>query len=663
LLVPDDPVPARLGLLPLGASEGGAWALPILHGRLECAQAVRDAVDALAPDRICIELPPTLEEAFLQGIARLPELSVVASPSAEAEGAPRYLLVEPTEPLVEAARLAIERGIALHLVDLDTEHSPASAEPWPDPFAATRLGWGRYVAQLLPSLPPSEEPGEQRREEAMAHHVQALLVAGAHRLLLVCGMAHVPGLLLAMQAPRAFPFGPQTRPGVRLLNLHPDSCREVLSEMPFLQRAWERRRNPEPSGDWPQIGQGGEAATGVIRFPGLEPDSLPAARRSAEEAPRRPTIAPVRDSPVDRLKVHLDLCRSANDRVEEEEQSRVPAGAIEALLQYARNLALLEDRLVPGVFDLLLAARGISDDNFAWWFWQEATDWPWQSDRAEIGTVRLTLEDLDRGSRVFHFHRRERVEGLLRHALRPRPREARPGEWKEAAGPHQCSYPPEDVAIEGYAAFLRKRTTGILSAEQTRTEPFSTSILDGIDLRETIRNMAHDGRLYVRENRPVKGKVGSVIIIFDEDQEDRLYPFRMTWQGEHDEESDMAFYSTPPGEKMVGPGISRCEYGGLFMTWPPHRLFGLWEDEVFEGFPRKHERLCLGGILYSLERIVTYIADKPPRPLLGAIAAHFGRKLAYIPLGQLSPVTLKRIRTFHVLHGRWVRSVAAEYIR
>ena len=40
----------------------------------------------------------------------------------------------------------------------------------------------------------------------------------------------------------------------------------------------------------------------------------------------------------------------------------------------------------------------------------------------------------------------------------------------------------------------------------------------------------------------------------------------MTWQGEHTQESDMAFYSTDPYEQLVGPGIIRAEYGGFLMS-------------------------------------------------------------------------------------------------
>ena len=125
----------------------------------------------------------------------------------------------------------------------------------------------------------------------------------------------------------------------------------------------------------------------------------------------------------------------------------------------------------------------------------------------------------------------------------------------------------------------------------------------------------------------------------------------------------MAFYATPPGEHMVGPGISRCEYGGLLMSWPPGRMYGVWEEKVFQAFPAKSDKLLLAGILYSEEKLITYIAEKPPRPLLRAVAERYGRKVVFVPLGQLSPITLRRVRRFHILHSKHVRSYAGEYIR
>ena len=61
--------------------------------------------------------------------------------------------------------------------------------------------------------------------------------------------------------------------------------------------------------------------------------------------------------------------------------------------------------------------------------------------------------------------------------------------------------------VEDYGRFLKKKGKSILSEERVRTEPFTTSLLDGIDLRETIRNW-HQGRIYVRQFQKVSGEVG-----------------------------------------------------------------------------------------------------------------------------------------------------------
>ena len=125
----------------------------------------------------------------------------------------------------------------------------------------------------------------------------------------------------------------------------------------------------------------------------------------------------------------------------------------------------------------------------------------------------------------------------------------------------------------------------------------------------------------------------------------------------------MALYSTPPGERLAGPGISRCEYGGFLLTWPPGRMFSVWEDPEFLTFAHSPgEHLLLAGLDYALERLVVYVAPRPPRPFCRAYAARRRRRLLYVPIGQLSPLTLRRLRIFHVLDGRGVRAWARDYI-
>jgi hypothetical protein len=151
-------------------------------------------------------------------------------------------------------------------------------------------------------------------------------------------------------------------------------------------------------------------------------------------------------------------------------------------------------------------------------------------------------------------------------------------------------------------------------------------------------------------------------VIFDEERGTDKYPYLTTWLGEHQNESDMAFYSTLPFEHMVGPGIGRAEYGGFLMTLPPRRLFDVWSDPEYDFTESKAERLLMAGLDYSIERIVVYVAPKPPRSIFRSLAARMGHQILYVPLGQLSPSKLKKVRIVHVLDGYARRDEAKDYI-
>ena len=592
--------------------------VPVLHGRLELAVAVRQALDGAQPDCVAVELPETLGGPVLRGVGRLPLLSVVAYQ--DATGRPVYLPIEPADPLVEALRVGLERKLPVHLVDQDVEGYGRHHELMPDPYAVRRLGHQRYCDAYHEALPagPAADPADAGRERVMAFHLQQLL-ARHERVLFVCGMAHARRVeALAGGEPIPEPLRRVRREGVTLYHLAAESSREVMAEVPYLSAAFERGR------------EGGAAAL----------DGL------------------------DRLAELIRLGQQAREKHEKSSGESVPASALDVMFRFARNYALVEGRLAPDLYQLLVAARGAVDDNFGYEVWDLATDWPWQSDSPGLPVIHLSIEDLYEHARYIRFHRKlkTRRRSLLR-LVKSRAKEDRPGEWKESwRGDAICSHQPEDIVVESYGDFLKKKAKGILSAENARVEPFTASLLDGIDVRETLRNW-HEGRLYVHEHQLIKGEVGSVVVIFDEDRgESERYPYCITWQGEHEQESDMAFYATPLGAKLVGPGISRCEYGGFLLTYPPGRMFHVFEDPYFDRAESKPERLLLAGIDYCEERLIVYVAARPPRSMFRTLAERFGKKVVYIPIGDLSPLTLRRIRVFHVLDGHPVRVWAKDYI-
>jgi hypothetical protein len=248
--------------------------------------------------------------------------------------------------------------------------------------------------------------------------------------------------------------------------------------------------------------------------------------------------------------------------------------------------------------------------------------------------------------------------------LKKRPKEKKPGEWEKVwkQGMGLVSYPPEDIVIENYFNYLRKKAKKILEEGFTRSVEFKGSIMDGIDIKETIRNL-HLDKIFVKEQIPVKGDIGTVVIIFDERDDYIKYPFQITWYAEHEQESDLAFYSTSYDEKLVGPGISKAEYGGLLSVFPPRGIFEVWSDPRLDKARNRQERLLMAGIMYADKKYILYVAPKPPRNYFYSLAERMGHHIMFIPLTDLSQNMLKRIRTFHMLSDRRLRSIANRYIR
>lgn len=372
------------------------------------------------------------------------------------------------------------------------------------------------------------------------------------------------------------------------------------------------------------------------------------------------------DGTPDRQRILLHLCRTAAEFHQENTGEKLADWQFQVLFQFVRNYAALKGMLLPGTYELLMGARGVADDNYSYEVWDLATFYPWSDPSGSVETIRIDPEQMSIGGRQFKqwtFHRRFPRLRQMRAPVAGRQQEGTPGEWGEQLDTGRiCSYPPEDIVIEDYGRYLQRKAITVLSEERARVEPFSTSLLDGVDMRETIRNWAEKHAIYVRETQRVKGGAGSVVVIFEDDLPDQRFPWKMTWHGEHAQESDMAFYATPAQAKVVGPGIARCEYGGLMLTYPPRRLNDVWSDPMYAAAQTKAEVLLMAAIDYCVEKHVVFVAAKPPRSFFRTFASRLGKKVVYIPLGQLSPVSLKRIRVFHVLSGHRLRQIAKDYI-
>jgi hypothetical protein len=585
---------------------------PVVPGRLEFSIELRRHILENKPALIAVELPGGLEESYKKAIARLPEMSVILYPDPDDDDRGIYIPVEPADPFTEAVRSAGEMGAEVIFIEPDHGDRPHLPDSYPDTYSIRKIGLDQYIeAYRVYPQPRNEEVSEHAA--AMAWKLQG--ADPSAEVLVVVSLNLLDPLLDAMEVPQ----DPPARVGfadVRLLNPHPDCLVEITVEYPYLQNRYEFFR-----------------------------------------------IELLNESGIDKPRVQYDLLREAEAKHLENAGEKLEYWHRRSIAKYSRNLAHISGDLTCRAFDLAVAARSIVDDNYGWEVWQMANRYPVQQGACEIETVNLSGDEIWLNTKKLKIRRRlpRPKQRLKSVGLKGRKKEKFAGEWaQQTTGNSICSYPPEDLVIENYGRFLKKKAKSILSEERARVEPFTTSILDGIDLRETIRNW-HRPKIYVKQLDRLHGDVGAVVVIFDEDRMDR-YSYQTTWLGEHQNESDMAYYSTHPFDNIVGPGIGRAEYGGFLMVLPPRRMMDIWTDPDYDFAESKPERLLLAALDYSVEKYVVYVAAKPPRSIMRSIAEHINRKIIYVPIGQLSPTKLKKVRVVHVLDSYDRREEAEDFI-
>ncbi len=576
--------------------------VPILHYTMEMAQFVRRAFEEFKPDAVAVELPETLETHFIHAAMRLPDISVVKSDAL-------YFMCEPCDGAFEGLRSALENGLPAYCIDLDVEDYPLHHNPLPDPYATTHIGLSAYY-EAYRQVKIKKHPRDEKRELYMARRLKELLLHH-DRVLYIGGMSHIDSVLKRIDQKRFPELTHVKREEMQLVTLTEDASREVMAESGWITRAYEQ---------WRQDPEGGL---------------------------------------LDRQKLLYQLYKAAAVRYRENTGNPFPGYYLRNTMKYVRNYSLLHGQLMPDLYKILTAAKGCVDHNYAYETWYLATLYPYRKNIDNLPELDLSVEDVWKSAKRLEFHLKQKREKGLNFQRRAKDKTA--VQFRPPAPFSICSYPPEDVIIENFGEFLKKKGQVLLSEEGGRTLPFSSSLEDGIDTRETIRHF-YEHKLYVKVNGRPPGAASSVVVIFNEDLDREEFPWTTTWIGEHNQESDMAFYATSTSTNVVGPGISRCEYGGFLMTNPPRRLMDVWSDPDYRGSYSKAEVLLLAAIDYAVKPIIVYVAEKPPRSKIRSFATRFGKKIIYIPIGGLSPILLNKIRTFHVLDGHNKREIAGDYI-
>ena len=247
--------------------------------------------------------------------------------------------------------------------------------------------------------------------------------------------------------------------------------------------------------------------------------------------------------------------------------------------------------------------------------------------------------------------------------LIPKPDQRQMEDWQQKWNPHsQCSWPPEDDVIESFRRTVFDRAQEVMGADLAQTEKFTTSIKDGIDIRDTVRHW-YDGDIYVKVLPPTQGKMDCAVMLFDSPADPRDYPWRTTWFAEHKNESTLAFFASDFSQQPVGPGICLGTYGGALFLFPPVQILDIWADPRLDFATTLEERLLAAACLHSQCPHIALVSPGPPGQAWRQIAKRYKKTWIHLPLSKFSDSTVQQLRMVHVLNGKDIRSYAADFIR
>jgi len=593
---------------------------PYIHGNIDVCFALRHTLLERRFDAILLDQPADFQSELSGAIEQLPAVSVCLFSSVD-QKKHFYCSTDPSEIVIEALRSGEAHRIPVQFCLPNITSKTAPIENPLDSSLISTLGYHSYISLLLRHLGAVELSSQW--QEAIADYAR---IASANNradkhILVCCHVSRFAAFINQLhQLDNSPPVLHQKAKSIytaRRAALAIDSMYFACSELPFILAQIEQNRMD------------------------------------------------VLQNPINRIDALSRLFSNTRDQwLKSQAQKRqFSYTRIQAALQFLRSLSQQQGRIFPSLFDIITAARGVGGNGFALRVLQNAKYYPFFDPTQAVAKVGIDAVKMPGASEPQQaqnwFLDQEFVWQKI--SLKKEPDEKHSQQYRFAWDPQQmCSHLPEDRRIEQFNTTVRKRAEQHMKAQLSSSEKFSTSLFDGIDIRETIRNR-HTGGIYVRKFPHRKDPIESVVILFDTNNDTR-YPQQATWYAEHTEESTLSFYATDPFSDMIGPGIARCHYGGLHLLFPPRPIIPIHERFGHRRFPSLAHQLVYGALYYSQQRKIALCSFSPPDVQMKRYARQLHKQIIWVSLARFSEETRAKLRIFHVLNGKGVRSWATRFI-
>ncbi len=615
---------------------------PVIHGSGDYALAVRRLMLDQSFDCLAVPLPASFQGAVEQAIEWLPTPTVVSEQGTGNLAQPwtpdngndeddddsslddpaicdvSYVPIDPCQAVIAALRIAAGEHMPTYFIDLETDEFQSYSMVLPDSYALKTVSPDRFAATVLPHLPP---PPHQQACERIVYMADQLdqLSHRYERILMVCSILDWVWIRDAFRSEAPLPQ-PAEAAETQILQPEDQTLLFVLGELPFITGLYERARQE------------------------LENDE---------------------NLSVDGIKELLITARTEYRRDFRNSSRKISPHSLRTILKYLRNLTLMERRLTPDLYSLIVAAKQVVGDSYALHVAEQAAEYPYLRETPfERVTAGIDKWRLANGDVVHPISRLPGNPVQWRSCqLLPRHSQSDRHRWQMNWNPYsQCSWPPEDKRIEDFRSHVADKARLLMGMDLAKTKKFTTSIEDGIDMRETLRNW-HSGDLYVKVMPPAQGRLDAVVMLFDSPADPRLYPWRTTWIAEHQNESTLVFFASDYQQEVVGPGIAMGVYGGALFLFPPVIIPDPWLDPRIDFATTLEERLLAAACIHSQNPQIALVSPLPPGAGWRKLASRFKKKWVHLPLSSFSQSTVHQLRMVHVLNGHQVRSFAADFIR
>ena len=313
--------------------------LPIIHGSGDFAVEVRRLMLSQSFDCVAVPLPPSFQADVERSIAFLPSVSLVMqeedrwglgrresrdeSEKPEDEGPglriASFVPIDPCQGVITALRIALEERIPRAFVDRETSEFEVRTGLFPDPYALKHVSPEQFAVAALPAIPPLPAGQPRDRAVSMAANLR-MLEQRQGAILFVCSLLDWPWIRDAYQ--RGIKPSEDSDPvdDTAIYAADPRQLVFLLGELPFITGLYEQARAE------------------------LEQDE---------------------NLSVDGVKSLLLSARNHYQHELGKRARKISPKLLQTYFQYVRNLSLIEHRLTPDMYSLIVAAQQILGDQFA----------------------------------------------------------------------------------------------------------------------------------------------------------------------------------------------------------------------------------------------------------------------------------------------------------